>query len=612
MFLAIASGYYVNPSLALHTFLGAILCLAFLHRTAGPTRPTHLTPSSCFLAGASLACCGYLIFEQGRLQDRLPVLDPLTSSDIAVAILLVLLVMEATRRYIGMTLVILVSGFLFYAFLGDRIDGAFYHRGMSLEQIVDHLIYTTEGVFGPALEVAALLVFVFVMFGALFERFGGGDFFYQLAQSLVGNQVGGTAKVAVVSSALYGSVSGSPTADVVTTGSFTIPLMIKSGLSRVRASAIEAAASTGGSLLPPVMGSAAFLMSDFTGIPYSKIIIAAILPAFFYYFCVYMTVNNHALKHQLSVSTQEKLPALSQVLRKNWLYLIPLITIGWAVLSLNRPAFAGALACLAVVPVMLSTTHAPRELARRLLLALVDGVERIVVVGVACAVAGLVIGTLSMTDLSGKVSFALFALSSGSYALTVGTAMLVIIVLGMGMPVPAVYALAAVLAAPALVALGADVLSAHLFIVYFAAVSAITPPVAVAAFAAASISGGNPMSIALTACRVGIVAFLIPLIFLGTPELLLQGTPTAIVLKFVTTLIACWALSGVTEGYIMGSINPVRRIALALATLIILINDGWISIFSSAGVLAWLFIQWRSNPSRSSSSHIRERKPGDV
>lgn len=612
MFLAIAAGYYVDPSLALHTFLGAILSLAFLHRTAGPTRPTHLTPSACLLVGASLACCGYLIVEQGRLQDRLPVLDPLTSSDIAVAILLVLLVMEATRRCIGMTLVVLVSAFLLYGFLGDRLDGAFYHRGMSLEQMVDHLVYTTEGVFGPALEVAALLVFVFVMFGALFDRFGGGEFFYQLAQSLVGNQPGGSAKVAVVSSALYGSVSGSPTADVVTTGSFTIPLMIKTGFSRVRASAIESAASTGGSILPPVMGSAAFLMSDFTGIPYSEIAIAAALPAFFYYFCVYMTVNNYALKHKLDVPTGQKLPALWDVLRQNWLHLIPLITIAWAVLSLNRPAFAGALACLAVVPVMLSTTRPIQEIPRRLFGAIIDGVERVMVVGVACAVAGLVIGTLSMTDLTGKISSAMFVLASGSYALTVGTAMMVIIVLGMGMPVPAVYALSAVLAAPALVALGTNVLSAHLFIVYFAAVSAITPPVAVAAFAAASISGGNPMSIALTSCRIAIVAFIIPLIFIGTPELLLEGTPGAIALNFVTTLIACWALAGVTEGYLLGPVKPLMRILLAIATIFILATDGWTSAIGSVAIIALSFFQWRAQQPTSDDSHTPERKPGDV
>ena len=612
MFLAIAAGYYVEPSLALHVFLGAILCLAFLHRTGGPTRPTHLTLSACLLAGASLVCCGYLIFEQGRLRDRLPVLDPLTTLDIAVAIVLVLLVLEATRRCIGMTLVLLVSSFLLYGFLGDRLEGAFYHRGMSLEQILDHLIYTTEGVFGPALEVAALLVFVFVIFGALFDRFGGGEFFYQLAQSLVGNQTGGSAKVAVLSSALYGSVSGSPTADVVTTGSFTIPLMIKTGFSRVRASAVEAAASTGGSLLPPVMGSAAFLMSDFTGIAYSEIVIAAILPAFFYFFCVYMSVNHYALKHQLDMPTGQKLPALGSVLRKHWLHLIPLITIAWAVLSLNRPAFAGALACLAVVPVMLSTTRPLRDLPKQMFGALIEGVERVVIVGVACAVAGLVIGTLSMTDLTGKISSAMFAMASGSYALTVGTAMLVTIVLGMGMPVPAVYALAAVLAAPALVSLGAEVLSAHLFIVYFAAVSAITPPVAVAAFAAASISGANPMSIGLNACRIGIVAFIIPLIFLGTPELLLQGTATANILNFITTLIACWALSGVTEGYLMGSLKPVMRIALALLTLLILATDGWLSAVGSLAILGLLFFQWRSQPSTSHNGHHPQRNSGDV
>lgn len=607
LYLAIASGVYVDPGITLYVFLGGVLSLAFLHRTGNPLRPTKLSVPGATGALLSSLGCAYLIFEQDRLSDRLPVIDPINSIDLLVGCLLVILVLEATRRCIGMTLVTLVSGFLVYGFMGDRIEGPFYHRGLSLPEIIEHLVYTSEGLFGPALEVAALLVFVFVMFGALFDRFGGGEFFHQLAQSLVGRQTGGTAKVAVLSSALYGSVSGSPTADVVTTGSFTIPLMIKTGFSKVRASAIEATASTGGSILPPVMGSAAFLMSDFTGIPYSEIVVAAIMPAFFYYFSVYMAVHHYAHRHQLNVPSGVALPSLWQTLRQHWVYLIPLVTIAWAVLNLNRPSLAGALACLAVIPAMFHASR-PSAIPTKVALGLIDGVQRMVLVGVACAVAGLVIGTLSITDLTGKLSSVMFAMASGSYIWTVVTAMTVIIALGMGMPVPAVYALGAVLAAPALTALGADLMAAHLFIVYFAAMSAITPPVAVAAFAAASISGSNPMAIGVVACRIGIVAFIIPLVFLNTPQILLVGSPGSIAVVFVTTLVACWALSSVTEGYLAGPLNIISRFMLLIASIAVLIATGWLSVMASAIIIMIAYAQWRNH--RSASNESIQKEPG--
>ena len=607
LFMAIAAGVYVEPFIALYLFLATVLGLAFLHQTGNVCRPRQTTIFSGLLVALSLASCGYMIYSFERLSQRLPVLDPLTTMDIGISILLVLLVLEATRRCIGMTLVILVMLFLAYGFLGDKIDGPFAHRGMSLPEMVDHLVFTPNGLFGPALEVAAFLVFVFVMFGALFDKFGGGDFFYKFANALVGKKMGGTAKVAVVSSALYGSVSGSPTADVVTTGSFTIPLMVKTGYSKTRASAIEAAASTGGSILPPVMGSAAFLMSDFTGIAYSSIVFAAILPAFFYYFCVYFSVHNHACKHNMMSSDDQAIESVASVLRQFWPYLIPLFTIAWAVLALNRPSFAGALACLAIVPVMLWRSRPLVSLPRQLAEGLSEGVERLVTVGVACAVAGLVIGTLSMTDLTGKISSSMFALASGSYFLTVITAVLVIVILGMGMPVPAVYALSAVLAAPALISLGSDVLSAHLFIVYFAAISAITPPVAVAAFAAASISGSNPMTIAVKACRIGIVAFIIPLLFLDTPALLLNDSYPEIIKSFLITLVACYSLAGVNERYMMGALHRTQRIILATGIVMALAGSGWISLVGCVLMLA-IIVKQKLTQSVSSSTDQLSRK----
>jgi TRAP transporter 4TM/12TM fusion protein len=588
-FIAVAAGVYVDEALGLFVFLGGVLALAFLHTTGNSRRPTRDSWSGWLLALASLACCGYFVVMQGVHKERLPVIDPLTTADVAVSLVLIVLVLEATRRTIGLTLVLLVSGFLVYAVGGSRLSGAFSHRGMSLQEMIDQLVFTNNGLFGPALEVAAYLVFVFVLFGALLDRFGGADFFHRLSNSLVGRQVGGPAKVSVVSSGLYGSVSGSPTADVVTTGSFTIPLMVRTGFSRVRAGAIEAAASTGGSILPPVMGSAAFLMSDFTGIPYGKIALAAILPALLYYLSVYLSVTLASHAAGLKPADMGKIDRLRDVLRQDWMYLIPLVTIGWAVLSLNRPSFAGALACAALLPILLWRERRPGRMAAAIGRGLIDGMQRMVVVGVACAVAGLVVGTLSMTDLSGKISSSLFVLAAGSPVLTVGTAVVVIIVLGMGMPVPAVYALSAVLAAPALISLGIGTLPAHLLIVYYAAVSAITPPVAVASFAAASIARANPMAISVMACRIAAVAFVVPLVFIVKPALLLTGSVMDILTAAVTVSLGAGAMTVALEGWLRRSLTTVLRIVLLLLACGLFAPFGGLNLACAAVLSVLLF-----------------------
>lgn len=562
LLLAIAFGLYVKREIALFLFLGAVLSLAFLTTTGNPGRPTRRSWVAWGLAALSFLACGYFVVMQPAHELRLPMIDELSAADIAASVVLVALVMEATRRCIGMILVVLVAGFLGYAVFGDRLGGSFAHRGFSAQEIVDHLVFSTNGLFGPALEVAAFLVFVFVIFGALLDRVGGADFFYDVANSLVGRQVGGASKVAVVSTGLYGSISGSPTADVVTTGSFSIPLMIRTGMSRTHAGAIESAASAGGGLLPPIMGSAAFLMTDFTGIPYATIVLAALLPALLFYQSVFLAVHFKAHRAGMKPMSEAAPPSLVTILRRHWAYLVPIALLVWGVLSLNRPAFAGAIAVAALVPVALWRYRSPRKLLHTIFFGLSDGMRGMIGVGVACAIAGLVVGTLSMTDLTGKISSGLFHMAGGSPLLTVVVAAFVIIVLGMGMPTPAVYALSAVLAAPALIALGMEVLPAHLFIVYIASMSAITPPVAVAAFAAASIAKANPVTIALVACRIAMVAFILPFVFMYQPALLLIGTGWEIALAAGAAALGVLALNAAIEGYYMARLDLAKRCLL--------------------------------------------------
>jgi TRAP transporter 4TM/12TM fusion protein len=562
--VAIAFGVYADRRTVLYLFLAAILSVAFLTTTGGPSRPRGSSPIAWICVAAAWAAALYFVAMRERHELRLPIVDSLSVADQLSSVVLILLVLEATRRTIGMTLVTLVTLFLVYGFFGHLLEGPFAHRQLSLEEVIDHLVFTTNGLFGPPLLVACFLVYVFVLFGAVLDRVGGGEFFHRLAEALVGRQVGGPAKVAVISSGMYGSISGSPTADVVTTGSITIPLMIRTGFSRVYAGAVESVASTGGAIMPPVMGTAAFMMSDFTGIAYSKIVIASIFPAFIYYFAIYLAVHFHARRVGLKPTVEGRGERVLAVLAENWLFLVPIGLIVWIVLTVDRPDLSAAVAIAALAVVALIRSRDPVATVARLRDGLGDALSRACGVGVACAVAGLVVGTLSMTDLTGKISSMLFALAPGNLLLTLAIAALVTIVLGMGMPTPAVYALAAVLAGPAIVSLGIETLPAHLFIVFFASMSAITPPVAVAAFAAASIADANPMRIGLLACRIGIVAFLLPFAFVYQPGVLLIGDTATIVIQIAAALGATMALAGAAESWLGRPIGPVPRLFLAI------------------------------------------------
>lgn len=597
LLLAISFGWYVNREIALFLFLGAVLSLAFLTTTANPLRQTGRSWLAWGLVALSVGSCGYFIAMHPVHEMRLPMIDELSNADIAASIVLIALVMEATRRCIGMILVVLVTTFLAYAVFGSKLSGSFAHRGFSAQETVDHLVFSTNGLFGPALEVAAFLVFVFVIFGSLLDRVGGADFFYDVANSLVGKQVGGASKVAVVSTGLYGSISGSPTADVVTTGSFSIPLMIKTGMSRTYAGAIESAASAGGGLLPPIMGSAAFLMTDFTGIPYATIALAALLPALLFYQSVFLAVHFKAHRDGLQPMSEGKTPSILAILRRDWAYLVPIGLLVWGVLSLNRPAFAGAIAVASLVPVALWHDRSPKRLMKTLFFGLSDGMRGMIGVGVACAIAGLVVGTLSMTDLTGKISSGLFHMAGGSPFLTIIVAAFVIIVLGMGMPTPAVYALSAVLAAPALITLGIEVLPAHLFIVYIASMSAITPPVAVAAFAAASIAKANPVMIAVVACRIAMVAFILPFVFMYQPALLLVGTIWQILIVSGTVALGVLALNAAIEGYYIAMLGLTKRVLLFAAGIGLFVPFHSAQIAGAlllAATTAWLWMGRRS------------------
>ncbi len=590
--LALALGVESDRNATLFAFLGAVLALGFLSVTGNALRPTGRSWIANALAALSLAASGYFVWMAPRHALRWPMVSPLTEADMAAAILLCLLVLEATRRTIGLTLCLLVASFLAYAVWGHHLPGSFSHRPLSLTEILDHLVFTTNGLIGPALSVAAFLVFVFVLFGAVLDRLGGGDFFHDLAGALVGRQAGGPAKVAVVSSAMYGTISGSPTADVVTTGSLTIPMMKRLGYAPAYAGGVEAAASAGGAILPPVMGSAAFLMSDFTGIAYADIAVSAIATAALYYVAVFYQVHARAVLDRLG-AFEGAGPRVAEVMRRGGWFLVPIAAMVWLVLSADRPVYGGALAVViaaVLAPLMLRN---PLEVALRLLAAASDGARRAAPVGIACGVAGLVVATLTITDLSGKFSSLLFGFAPDQILFVMLITAGVTLLLGMGMPTPAVYVLAAALAAPAMIALGVPVLAAHLFVVYYASMSAITPPVAVAAFAAASIAQADPIRIGLIACRLASVAFALPFCFVFRPGLLLLGELLGIASALLVTLAGVVALAAGFEGWLGRALSSAQRVLLLLAGLALIVPDPLTDLIGAVLSVVALASVWR-------------------
>ena len=566
----------LDPLLHRALFLSMVLCLVFLTAAAdrsqrGP-RQRMFRILSWFWVVSSLAAGMFFLARFEWIRARWPQVELLPLAGMVCGLVLLFAVLDATRRIIGWLLFAVIMAFLVYALAGHLMTGLFYHRLLTLEDVIDQIIFTTNGLFSAPIAVAATYVYVFVLFGTALEVSGAGDFIFRLASSLAGRTRGGPAKVAVASSALYGTITGSPTSNVVTTGLFTIPMMKRAGLRGDVAAAVEAVASTGGGLLPPVMGSAAFLMVELTGIPYLEICLAALFPAMLFYLSIFMQLHWGA--GRLGI---DRVPAVAHsfwaVLREGAHHLVPLLTLVLLLAGGSTPITAAGAALVLTVAVSWIRPDTRMGL-KRILQVLELGARRSMLVTVACAAAGLVVGAIAVTGLGGKVSSLIFAYAGGSMFLALFATMIVCLLLGMGMPVPSAYVLTAVLAGPPLAMLGLPELSAHLFILYFAVLSAITPPVAVAAYAAASIAEENPGRVAAQAVRLGLVAFVIPYFFVYRPELLLVGSPLSILLALLTSAAGVILLASALEGFMQVSLVWQERM-LMLASGLCLIFPGW-------------------------------------
>lgn len=567
-----AAGFSRTDALSLTiTFLVLMLALTFLLvAPSSRSDQTRIPPYEWLLSGLALATGGYFLSQSDTIARRITLLDPLSTADIVSASLVILLTIEAMRRTVGLGLTVIVILFMVYNLFGDALSGPLSHGEITLTHFLDIIVFTTDGLFGVPLRVAATYAFLFVMFGTALAKTGGAEFFFNFAASISGRAKGGPAKIAVISSGLYGTMSGSPTSDVVTTGAITIPMMKRMGYNGVFAGAVEVAASTGGGLLPPVMGAAAFIMAEYTGIPYVDIAIAAIIPALLYYLLVYLQVHLRADRLALRGMADGEVPPLRRTLLDGGLFVVPLVVISWALLEGYTPTYAaiyGTASVLVVAMLKRATRIGPRALFE----ILAETTVRVMPITGACAAAGLVIGGITMTGLASKFSHLIFLISGANLFLSLVLAGAVTILLGLGMPTPSAYILAAVLIAPVLNGLGVDLLAGHLFLLYFAALSALTPPVAVAAYAASAIAEENPLAIAGAAVRIALAAFIVPFAFVYDPALIMKGSIADVAYTVGATALGLVALAIALEGYFRRTVGTPARLILAGSGLFLLI-----------------------------------------
>ncbi len=545
-----ATGAYIDPWELTSIFLTAAFVLVFLTIGPFPTSDEQRpNPLDWLMAAVSVALLAYCVANGSEIAKRVALLDPLTPWDMAVGTGIFLLTLEATRRTTGLGLTTVVLVFVAYNFLGHLLPGILAHGYIDYTHFLDIMVFTTDGIMGLPLRVAATYAFMFVLFGTVLAICGGGEFFFNLAALVSGKRPGGPAKIAVVSSGMYGMISGSPTADVVTTGAITIPMMKRLGYKPALAGAVEVAASTGGSIMPPVMGTAAFIMAEYTGIEYRDIAIAALLPALLYYLGVYSQVHFMSMRMGLKGVDMSRIPTLAATLRDGWLFVVPLGVLVWALLAGYSPSMVAIYGTVAII-VTAAFNRRSRIGPIGILKALGETTARAVPIIGACAAAGLVIAGISMTGLAPKFSHLVNLITEGQLFWTLLVAAVLTIVLGCGMPTPSAYILAAVLIGPILAALKVPAMSAHMFLLYYAVMSALTPPVAVAAFAAATIADANPLHIAVLATRIAIAAFIVPFAFVYGPELLLIGAWTKTVTAGITAAAGVLLVAAAIEGYV--------------------------------------------------------------
>ncbi|MFA6911467.1 MAG: TRAP transporter permease, partial [Candidatus Cloacimonadaceae bacterium] len=563
--------------------LAFTLCLVFLlYPASSKQSKTSGIPFYDFILGAmGVASAMYLVVFFNDLTTRagLP-----TRTDLIMGFILIVTLLEATRRISNPVLPCIAVVALLYCYFGRSLPEMIAHRGFSVQRIVNHMYLGTEGIFGTPLEVSSTFVFMFILFGSVLEKTGLGKFIIDLSMALAGWSTGGPAKVAVVSSGLMGTVSGSSVANVCTTGMFTIPLMKSVGYEPHFAGAVEAVASTGGQIMPPVMGAGAFIMAQFLGVPYIEVALAAVVPALLYYFAVMVQVHFEATRLGLKGIPWAQLPPLWPLLRSKGFLLIPLIAIIYFLLAGFTPlraAFNGILVSFALSWLNKETRLTPT----RILEAFQSGARGAIGVACACATVGMVVGMGTLTGLALRIANAIVTLAGGSKILTLFYTMLASIILGTGLPTTANFIVTSTMAAPALFKLGVPAKAAYMFVFYFGIAADLTPPVALAAYAGSGIAGSDPMKTGITAFKLALAGFLIPYIYVYNPMLLfIDVVPLQMIQAIFTALLGVFLLSMFTIGYFKAPIPWYLRLVAFAGALGLLIpgtmsDGGGIAVF---------------------------------
>lgn len=547
-----------TPVLQRGIFIGLMLLLVFLLYPTSKNKKILRIIDVMAIVGV-ISSIVYLYISYPTIESRIGYVN---HADTIFGLILVVLLLEACRRVTGWALTIIAGIFLAYGFFGYLVPAFFGHEGYTLARLMSTMFLTTEGVFGSALAAAATFVAMFIIFGTFLEKGGAGQVFIDLAMAIGGRKRGGPAKVAIFASALMGSVNGSPVANVTTTGVFTIPLMKKVGYKKEVAGAVEAVASTGGSILPPVMGAGAFIMAEMAGLPYSAIVTAAVIPALLYYLSIYMVVDFEAAKNKLEGLSKEETPDLKETLKKGFLLLLPLFVLIFFLVFAKMSVTRSALYSIVAVILVSFFTKDKKMGIRTLIDTLVTSAKSMIVVSIACGTAGIVVGIITLSGLGLKLSGVLLAIGENSLFLTLLLTMIGAIIIGMGLPPTPAYIVFSVLATPALVQLGVPLLAAHLFVFYYSCFAPITPPVALAAFTAAGIADSKPFKTGWISFLYALPAFIIPFLFIYGPELMGEGTLPSIIYSVITASVGVIAMGAASTGWFRKNLVIIERFIL--------------------------------------------------
>lgn len=573
----------LEPWILYYTHLGFGLALAYLlYPFSAKSNASRPGAADIGLIVLSVAACAYFIISMNEIVFRIGV-SP-TPLDLVFSSLVILLVLEMTRRTNGFVLPLIAVLFILYGLYGNLLPYSFGgHRGYSFSRLISYLV-GMDAMLSTPLATAASFVFLFFLFSSFLASTGAGQFFIDLALGLAGGTRGGPAKVAVIGSALFGMISGSSSANVVASGTFTIPMMIKTGYSPRFSAAVESVASTGGQMTPPILGAAAFIIAELTGTPYLDIALATVIPALLYFTSIYYMIDLEALKLSLMGHKAEDLPNVRSLIVRRGHLLIPILVLLYVMIVMKASVVKAAIFGIYATVLCTFLRRDTRITVNKAVAGIADGAKQAVGLISACATAGLIIGVLNMTGTGLKFAGAVIAFSGGSIPVALFLTMCASLVLGMGLPTAAAYLICAAVVAPALTGLGVPVLTENLFIFYFACLSAITPPVALAAFTASFLARSNPMSVAFTAVRLGFVAFIVPYMFVYAPSLLFQGSPLTIATTIVTALAGVIFIGSALQGYFLGARLPAVSRALFFAAAITLIIPGYLTDGIGAGL----------------------------